>query len=111
LANQNFPESIYYLGQAYADDNKLTASYSQYSQAAKKNYPPALYAVGDCSEHGKGCTKSNKLAVSMYTKAATAGNKASMLRLGLAELNGELGLRKNINNAVKWFKRGAAGNF
>lgn len=47
----------------------------------------------------------------MFNKAATAGNRDSMYRLGLAELHGELNTPKDIGKAVKWFKRGTAGIF
>jgi TPR repeat protein len=64
--------------------------------------------VANCKEFAVGTTKSNRMALKMYTRAANAGQQDSMLRLGLAELNGDLGLRKNIKNAVKWLGRCAA---
>lgn len=109
LAQKGNIESMYYLGLAYTDDDRHSEAYYQYSMAAKKFHHPSMHAVGKCAEFGIGCKKSKKLAIGMYSKAATAGNQDSMLRLGLANLNGELGLSKNINLALKWFKRGVAG--
>jgi hypothetical protein len=109
IASAGFPEANYFLGEAFADDGKHSMAYSQYLMAAKRGYAPACHAIACCAEAGQGCKKSTRLALEMYTKAATAGNLDSMYRLGLADLNGELGLRPDIQKAVKWFKRAAAG--
>ncbi|KAJ3320614.1 hypothetical protein HDV06_005132 [Boothiomyces sp. JEL0866] len=108
LANSGYPEAIYVLGDAYADDGKLSLAYTQYYSAAKRSYAPACFKVADCAEYGKGCKKSQRLAMEMYTKAATAGNLDAMYRLGKAELNGSLGLHPDIHKAIKWFKRACA---
>ena len=110
LAAQGYLESLYYIGQAYFDDERFGDAYSQFHGAAKKGYPPAMHSVGECAEKGKGCKKNMKLALQMYTKSATTGNRDSMYRMAMAELNGELGLVKDIGRAVKWLKRGATGN-
>jgi hypothetical protein len=109
IAGGGLPEANYFLGEAFADDGKHSMAYSQYLMAAKRGYAPACHAIATCAEAGKGCKKSTRLALEMYTKAATAGNLDSMYRLGMAELNGDLGLRPDVNKAVKWFKRAAAG--
>lgn len=108
VASSGYPEAQHTLGQAYQDDGRFELAYGQYLLAAKKSYAPSCHAVAECAEKGQGCRKNARLALDMYTKAATAGYKPSMLRLGLAEMNGELHLKPDILKAVKWFKRGAA---
>jgi TPR repeat protein len=109
LANTGYAEANFFLGDAFADDGKDTQAYNQYLMAAKRGYAPACHAIGVCAENGRGCKKNYRLALEMYTKAASAGNLDSMYRLGLAELEGSLGLRPDIEKAVKWFKRAIAG--
>ena len=110
LASTGYPEALYFLGDAFADDNEHTMAYKHYLMAAKRGYAPGCHAIGRCAELGKGCKRSNRLSMEMYTKAATLGHIESMYRMGLAELRGELGLRSDVFKAAKWFKRAAAGN-
>jgi TPR repeat protein len=109
VASNGFPEAHYFLGEAYADDGKDSLAYSQFLSAAKRGFAPACHAIGKCAESGKGCKKNMRLALEMYTKAATAGSLESMYRLGCAEMKGELRLKKDPVKATKWFKRAAAG--
>ena len=109
LASTGYPEALFFLGDAFADDGEHAMAYKHYLMAAKRGYAPACHAIGKCAEVGRGCKKSNRLSLEMYTKAATLGNIESMHRMGLAELNGDLGLRPDVFKAAKWFKRAAAG--
>jgi TPR repeat protein len=43
----------------------------------------------------------------IYRKAATLNHPGAMYRLGVADVNGELGLSKNPRDGVKWLKRSA----
>ncbi|KAJ3308100.1 hypothetical protein HDV04_001819, partial [Boothiomyces sp. JEL0838] len=109
VANANtYPEANVFLGDSYADDKKDAAAFSQYLLAAKKNYSPVFYKLGKCYEEGKGCKKSKRVAIEMYNKATSSGDLDAMYRLGLAELEGTLGLKPDIHKAIKWFKRAAA---
>lgn len=109
VASNGYPEAHFFLGEAYADDGKYSLAYSQFLSAAKRGFAPACHAIGKCAESGKGCKKNMRLALEMYTKAATAGSLESMYRLGCAEMKGELRLKKDPVKATKWFKRAAAG--
>jgi TPR repeat protein len=44
---------------------------------------------------------------SFHRKASTLNHPGAMYRLGVAELNGELGINKNPRDGVKWLKRAA----
>lgn len=109
VAATGYPDAQQYLGEAYCDDGRHDLAYAQFLHAAKKSHPPSCHSLGELTEEGKGCRKNKRLALEMYMKAATAGHVPSMVRLGRAERDGDLGLKPDINKAVRWFKRGAAG--
>jgi TPR repeat protein len=90
----------------------------------------ALYTrAGECCEYGWGTKKDGPKAIQFYRsvllqvsqslahaelihayyrKAATASHPDAMLRLGLAELNGDLGMPRKTKDGFKWLKRCAA---
>lgn len=49
--------------------------------------------------------KRNYALNTRYRKAASLGHPGAMYRLGLAYMNGEMGVSKNDKEAVKWFNR------
>lgn len=108
LALSGHADSMYTLGEAYIDDRRYDLGYAQLIQAAKRSHVGACFAVARCAEKGYGTKKSNTSALGFYTKAAQAGWKPALYRLGLAELNGELGLKPNPKKAVMWLRRAAA---
>ncbi|KAJ3277724.1 hypothetical protein HK104_003033 [Borealophlyctis nickersoniae] len=108
LASGGHVDAIFLLGKSYYDDKKYDLAYPQFLLAAKRSHPPACHMVAKCAEHGQGTKKNNRIAVEFYTKAATAGHSPAMYRLGMAELTGELGLKRDPKKAVMWLKRGAA---
>ena len=75
--------------------------------AAKHGHVDACYRAGTCCENGWGCRRDSAKAVQFFRKAGAAQHPGAMYRLGLAELNGELGLSKNAKEGVKWLKRSA----
>lgn len=50
---------------------------------------------------------SPKLIVTLRSRAAVLSHVGAMHRLGLAELNGELGLSKRSKDGVQWLTRAA----
>ena len=75
--------------------------------AAKHGHVDACYRAGTCCENGWGCRRDSAKAVQFFRKAGAAQHPGAMYRLGLADLNGELGLSKNAKEGVKWLKRSA----
>ena len=75
--------------------------------AAKHGHVDACYRAGTCCENGWGCRRDSAKAVQFFRKAGAAQHPGAMYRLGLAELNGELGLSKNAREGIKWLKRSA----
>ncbi|KAI9089449.1 hypothetical protein DFS34DRAFT_585595 [Phlyctochytrium arcticum] len=108
LAKSGLPDAMYTLGQAYLDDGKYDLAYSQLMHAAKRSHAGACYLVAKCAERGLGTKKSNRVALEFYNKAAQAGFKPGLYRLGMIELRGEIGVRRDVRKAVVWLKRGAA---
>lgn len=79
--------------------------------AAKRGFVSSFPLVAMHAELAIGCKRNPRLAVDMYTKAGTAGCIASMHRMGVVEMNGELGVRRDLEKATKWFKRAVAGTW
>ncbi|KAH9824211.1 hypothetical protein DFH28DRAFT_1162551 [Melampsora americana] len=75
--------------------------------AAKHGHVEAMFRAGQCLEHGWGTRKERDKALQFYRKAAIAQHPLAMYRLGLADLNGDLGSPRRPKDGVKWLKRAA----
>lgn len=75
--------------------------------AAKHGHVEAMYRAGQCCEFGWGTRKERDKALQFYRKAAIAQHPLAMYRLGLADLNGDLGQPRKPKDGVKWLKRAA----
>lgn len=102
--------------------------------AGKHGHAAGSYRTAQCLEHGWGTRKDWSKAVSFYrcvplsslrpapprpeqapmltllhphSRAAVLSHTGAMHRLGLAELNGELGLSKRAKDGVQWLTRAA----
>ncbi|KAI8370354.1 uncharacterized protein BYT42DRAFT_581983 [Radiomyces spectabilis] len=114
LAARGHAESQYYLGNLYASGllskkgkNEFDKAFPLFVQATKHHHADAAYRAAKCYEDALGCRKDSAKAVQFYRKAATLNHPGSMYRLGVAEVNGELGISKNPRDGVKWLKRAA----
>ncbi|KAI0077433.1 HCP-like protein [Panus rudis PR-1116 ss-1] len=113
-ADRGHMPSQYFLADCYANGigthkNKqdFDRAFPLFVLAAKHGHPDAAYRAGTCCENGWGCRRESAKAVQFYRKAAAALHPGAMYRLGIAELNGELGLSRNAKEGVKWLKRSA----
>ncbi|KAL9553927.1 hypothetical protein MBANPS3_003043 [Mucor bainieri] len=84
---------------------ELDKAFSLYVQASKHFHVDASNRAAKCYEHGLGCRQNGSKAVLFYKKAASLGHPGAMYRLGLAYMNGEMGVSRNDKEAVKWFNR------
>lgn len=94
--------------------------------AGKHGHAAGSYRAAQCLEFGWGTRKDLSKAVSFYrcvlpvlprpvsgspriscSRAAVLSHVSAMHRLGLAELNGELGLAKRPKDGVQWLTRAA----
>ncbi|KAI9362666.1 hypothetical protein BD770DRAFT_381523 [Pilaira anomala] len=114
LAARGHAESQYYLGNLFASGllskkgkNEFDKAFPLFVQATKHHHADAAYRAAKCYEDGLGCRRDYSKAVQFYKKAATLNHPGSMYRLGVADVNGELGLSKNPRDGVKWLKRSA----
>lgn len=114
LADRGHPPSQYFLADCYANGIGTTKSrqdfdraYPLFVLAAKHGHPDAAYRAGTCCENGWGCRRESAKALQFFRKSAAALHPGAMYRLGIAELNGELGLSKRPKEGVKWLKRSA----
>ncbi|KAI0319935.1 HCP-like protein [Amylostereum chailletii] len=113
-ADRGHMPSQYFLADCYANGigtNKNRQDFDRafplFILAAKHGHPDAAYRAGTCCENGWGCRRESAKAVQFYRKAAASLHPGAMYRLGIAELNGELGLSKSPKEGVKWLKRSA----
>ena len=114
LADRGHPASQYFLADCYANGigtvkgkQDFDRAYPLFVLAAKHGHPDAAYRAGTCCENGWGCRRESAKAIQFFRKAAAALHPGAMYRLGIAELNGELGLSKSPKEGVKWLKRSA----
>ena len=114
LADRGHMPSQYALADCYANGigthkNKqdFDRAFPLFVLAAKHGHPDAAYRAGTCCENGWGCRRESAKAVQFYRKSAAAQHPGAMYRLGIAELNGELGLSRSPKEGVKWLKRSA----
>ncbi|KAF8515581.1 hypothetical protein JB92DRAFT_2914551 [Gautieria morchelliformis] len=114
LADRGHAASQYFLADCYANGlgtvknrQDFDRAYPLFVLATKHGHPDAAYRAGTCCENGWGCRRESAKAVQFYRKAAAALHPGAMYRLGVAELNGELGLSRSPREGVKWLKRSA----
>jgi TPR repeat protein len=114
LADRGHPDSQYFLADCYANGigtvrgrQDFDRAFPLFVLAAKHGHSDAAYRSGTCCENGWGCRRESSKAVQFYRKAGAASHPGAMYRLGLAELNGDLGLAKSPREGVKWLKRSA----
>ena len=62
---------------------------------------------GTCCENGWGCRREAAKALQFFRKAGAALPPGAMYPLGLAALDGKLGLSKSPRKGVEWLKRSA----
>lgn len=114
LADRGHPASQYFLADCYSNGigtvkskQDFDRAYPLFVLAAKHGHPDAAYRAGTCCENGWGCRRESAKSLQFFRKAGAAQHPGAMYRLGIAELNGELGLSKRPKEGVKWLKRSA----
>jgi TPR repeat protein len=103
LSNAGYPDAQHYLATSYKQDGDWEKAYPLFLQAAKHNHPIASYEIASYYESKKNYKKASQY----YKKSASQGYPLAMHRLGTAALHGEMHMRKDVKNAIKWLKRAA----
>ncbi|GAA6053826.1 hypothetical protein JCM3770_004737 [Rhodotorula araucariae] len=114
LATRGHVPSCYFLADCYTQGIGTSKGKRDYDKAfplfltaGKHGHVEGSYRAAQCLEHGWGTRKDWPKAVSFYRRAAVLSHTGAMHRLGLAELNGELGLSKRAKDGVQWLTRAA----
>ncbi|GAA5901143.1 hypothetical protein JCM8208_002288 [Rhodotorula glutinis] len=114
LASRGHVPSCYFLADCYTQGIGTTKGKRDYDKAfplfhtaGKHGHAAGSFRTAQCLEHGWGTRKDWSKAVSFYRRAAVLSHTGAMHRLGLAELNGELGLSKRAKDGVQWLTRAA----
>ncbi|BGO89991.1 hypothetical protein NBRC10512_001976 [Rhodotorula toruloides] len=114
LATRGHVKSSYFLAECYTQGigtHKGKRDYDKafplFLTAGKHGHAAGSFRAAQCLEFGWGTRKDLSKAVSFYRRAAVLSHVGAMHRLGLAELNGELGLSKRPKDGVQWLTRAA----
>ncbi|GEM07049.1 sel1-like and Tetratricopeptide-like helical domain containing protein [Rhodotorula toruloides] len=114
LATRGHVKSSYFLAECYTQGIGTQKGKRDYDKAfplfltaGKHGHAAGSYRAAQCLEFGWGTRKDLSKAVSFYRRAAVLSHVGAMHRLGLAELNGELGLTKRPKDGVQWLTRAA----
>jgi len=110
-------DSLYLLGNLYANGfpgittveiNEFKPNYNKayncFFQAYKNHHQESSFTVAVCHELGLGVRSDFHKAYRIYQKSSTLNHPGAMCRLGLAYLNGELGLKVNLKEGVRWLR-------
>jgi len=84
-----------------ADD---TVALDYLKRAADQAYPPALDALGQFQEQGRGLPRNDLLAFELYRRAAAAGDGNAMAHLGALYEQGR-GVARSYPEAQRWYRR------
>jgi len=79
-------------------------AYNCFYQGYKNNHQESSFTVAACHELGLGTKTDARKAYQIYQRAATLNHPGAMCRLGLACLNGELNMRVNLKEGVRWLR-------
>ncbi|KAL8286511.1 hypothetical protein RQP46_004528 [Phenoliferia psychrophenolica] len=114
LAHRGHVKSQYFLADCYTQGIGTAKGKRDYDKAfplfvlaGKHGHADACFRAAQCCENGWGGKRDQTKAVTLYRRAAVLTHPGAMHRLGLAEINGEMGLSKRPREGVKWLKRAA----
>jgi len=113
LADRSYPFAQYYLADGFFSGafSKGKEDYDRafplFIAASKHGHAEAAYRAALCYEFGWGCRKDYAKAAQFYRTAASKNHPGAATRLGLACLQGTMGLTGRYREGVKWLKRAA----
>jgi len=117
LQSSQHGDSLYLLGNLYTSGfpgittvelKNFRPNYSKafdcFYQGYKNNHQESSFNFAVCHELGLGTKEDKRKAFQIYQKAATYNHPGAMCRLGLACLNGELNMKCNLKEGVRWLR-------
>ena len=112
LADRAYPFAQYYVGDGYfsglfnKDKPDYDKAFALFVAASKHGHAEAGYRAALCYEFGWGTAKSYPKAVQYYRNSAAKNHPGAATRLGLASLQGGLGLpQTRYREGFNWLKR------
>jgi TPR repeat protein len=111
LADRSYPFAQYYLADGFASGlfNKGKEDHDRafplFVAASKHGHAESGYRAGLCYEFGWGCRRDFLKAVQFYRASASKNHPGSATRLGMACLEGTMGLTNHYREGIKWLKR------
>ena len=112
LADRAYPFAQYYLGDGYfsgifnKDKPDHDKAFPLFTAASKHGHAEAGYRTALCYEFGWGTAKSYPKAAQFYRNSASKNHPGAATRLGLACIQGDMGLgRDKYREGKKWLKR------
>ena len=106
----NVEQSCFYLGylmtQNETDEDDAEAA-AWYEKAIEKGMTEARFKLAVMYEEGQGVAQDYEKAISLYTQQADEPDAFAMMELGRIYENGECGQKKDLEEALKWYKQAA----
>lgn len=103
LAHKGYPKAMFLKARWIETDPQLILR--DFLNALARGYSRAAYYVGTSYEQEK---KNHKTAIGYYKQGCDGGDSASRGRMALAYLRGELGLKRNHEDAIRLLLQAAA---
>ncbi len=103
------------LATAYAYGSGVQQDYALAFQwdakAAEQGNAAGQLGLAMAYTYGRGVPKDDRLALEWAQKAAETGNQVAQHFMGLIYAEGQLGVMKDMNKAIEWWRRSAAQGF
>lgn len=108
----HYAEALFFLGSVYSSGKHgvevdYIKALDYYQKASRLEHPEACYRVAVCEEFGVGTRSNPEKAVSWYKKAAVLGSAASMYKLGMLSMLGNLDQPRDFGTGLSWLQRAA----
>ena len=107
-------EGLYWVGVFYGTGHVVSQDYAistmYFQKSAEKGYQEAIYWLGKYKMHGFGCKTNWKEALKYFKTAADNGSAEAANEVGYIYDRGEHGIKKDDNEAFKWFLKAAKLN-
>ena len=111
-ANQGNDEAQYCLGLAYYKGEGVVKDYllavKWFTEAAKQGHAHAQNNLGQCYLKGEGVVQSITEGLKWVTESANKGNADAQCSLGSYYEYGAYGIKKDLDQAVLWYKKAAS---
>lgn len=101
LAN-DYDEAFAYAGEVLYVNNQYLQAFDYLKKAADKNHSSATYYLAEMYLNGYGIAKDLTTGSQLMLKSANAGNKDAQTCMALCFFKGELGIKKDLQEAEKW---------